>query len=164
MELNTTRLHLRRFTLADAPFLLKLLNTEGWKRNIGDRHVHTVEAAEKYLEERLFKGYIEGGMGFLLVELKEDGTPIGMSGTIKREALDHPDIGFAFLPEYFGKGYALESSIEVKRYAEEVLGYTTITGITLPENTPSIRLLEKLGLKFEKMVKDEGEDLMLFTT
>ncbi len=103
-------------------------------------------------------------MGFLLVELKEDGTPIGMSGTIKREALDHPDIGFAFLPEYFGKGYALESSIEVKRYAEEVLGYTTITGITLPENTPSIRLLEKLGLKFEKMVKDEGEDLMLFST
>src|SRR5688572_21540231 len=106
--LETQRLGLREFTRDDAVFIVELLNTPGWLQFIGDRNVKTKEQAIIYLENGPLKSYKENGFGSWMVELKEDKTPIGMCGILRRESLENPDIGFAFLPEYTGKGYAFE--------------------------------------------------------
>ncbi|MGZ3838578.1 MAG: GNAT family N-acetyltransferase [Flavisolibacter sp.] len=144
--LETERLGLRTFTLDDTAFIIELLNSPGWLQFIGDRNVKTREQAMAYLENGPMKSYIQNGFGLSLVERKEDGIPIGMCGIVKRDTLSHPDIGFAFLPEYNGKGYAMEMAEATLAYARDTLGLPTILAITLPENSRSIRLLEKIGL------------------
>src|SRR5688572_4300133 len=106
--LETARLRLREFTLEDTPFIIALLNSPGWLQFIGDRNVRTPEQARGYLEHGPFKSYRENGYGLCLVEQKESGNPVGMCGVLKRDTLDSPDIGFAFLPGFQGQGYALE--------------------------------------------------------
>lgn len=155
---------LREFTEDDAEFICKLLNSEGWLKYIGTRNINTSSDAEKYISEKLMPGYEKNGFGFYMAELK-DNTPIGMCGLIKREALEDIDIGFALLPEYEGKGYAYEAASATMDYAKNVLGLKKIAGITVPYNKPSIRLLEKIGLSFDKMINmpDDKEELMYFT-
>ena len=105
---ESKRLVLRRFTVADSGFILRLLNAENWLKFIGDRHVRTTRQAEDYLLNGPVRSYEVNGFGLSLVALKADSTPVGMCGLLKRQELEHPDIGFAFLPEYTGKGYAFE--------------------------------------------------------
>ena len=156
--LETERLGLREFTSDDAFFIVELLNTQGWLKFIGDRNVKTKEQAIEYLENGPIKSYEENDFGLWMVELKKDKTPIGMCGIIKRESLEHPDIGFAFLPEYFGKGYAFESASATLAYAKEKLGMEKILAITIPENEKSIRLLEKIGLSLEGSIAATAEE------
>jgi len=108
--LHTERLVLRKFTVEDTAFIIELLNTEGWLKYIGNRNVKTTEQAKEYLQNGPMKSYEENGFGLALVQLKTNQKPIGMSGLIKRNYLEHPDIGFAFLPGYTGHGYAFEIS------------------------------------------------------
>jgi RimJ/RimL family protein N-acetyltransferase len=98
------------------------------------------------------------------VEKKDDDKSIGMCGVLNRDTLDHPDIGFAFLPDYNGKGYALEIARATMIYAKEKLGIPRITAITLPQNYKSIKLLEKMGLKYYKrfVFPNSNEELLLF--
>jgi RimJ/RimL family protein N-acetyltransferase len=163
--LTTDRLTLRYFTTDDAPFLLKLLNSEGWIKYIGDRNVHTVADAIVY-NKRFTDHYTAHGFGFYLVELTESQTPIGMCGLCRREGLPDADIGFAFLPEYSGKGYAYESAAACMIHARKDCNIATILGITVPYNEKSIRLLERIGLVFEKKLFMAGDDeeLMLFSS
>ncbi|TAE06484.1 MAG: N-acetyltransferase [Bacteroidetes bacterium] len=145
---QTPRLTLRKFTLEDAPFIVSLVNSEGWLRFVGDRNIKTIEDAQQYITNSLIQGYIDNGFGLWLVERTDDREPLGMCGLVKRATLDCPDIGFAFLPAHTGKGYALESAKATLTYAQQTLGLPTIYGITLPENQKSIAVLEKIGLRF----------------
>ncbi len=162
--LETARLILRQFELTDAKFIVELVNTPGWLEFIGDRNIRTDEAAIHYLQNGPMKSYEENGFGLSMVELK-DGTPIGMCGILRRDTLESPDIGFSFLPAFMGKGYAFEIADATLNYAKTKLNVGPILAITLPTNIKSIRLLEKIGLKFKKTVyaPDKDEELMLFS-
>jgi RimJ/RimL family protein N-acetyltransferase len=162
--LETARLQLRELTPEDAPFIVKLVNTPGWLKYIGDRNIKTREQAINYLEQGPIKSYRENGFGLWLVEWKENKKPIGMCGFLKRDYLDHPDIGFAFLPEYHGKGFAHESAQECLSYAKNQLKLNIICAITLPSNGNSIKLLEKIGLKYVQpfQMPVNKEELLLY--
>jgi RimJ/RimL family protein N-acetyltransferase len=162
--LETERLCLREFTIKDSSFIIKLVNSPGWLANIGDRNIKNIEQAINYLENGPLKSYALNGFGLWMVELKDDKTPIGMCGIIKRDNLEMPDIGFAFLPEYHGKGYAFEMAKAVLNFAKEVLQLCTILAIVLPTNDSSIKLLQKIGMKFEKKFcfPNAAEELLMF--
>jgi len=165
VNIETERLQLREYTLSDAPFIFKLMNSEGWLKNIGDRNIKTLEDAEAYMQKNYLSSYEKHGFGPYLVTLKEDGTPIGSSGLYKRDNLEFPDVGFAFLSEFNGKGYAFESTQSVMKFAAEKLKLQTIVGITLQENVSSIKLLKKLGLSENgTYTYEDGEELLLFST
>ncbi len=150
--LETARLQLRPFTLADTGFILELLNSDTWIRFIGDRNVRNQQQAEAYLTGGPMKSYAEHGFGLSLVALKEGNKPVGMCGLLKRPQLDDPDIGFAFLPQYTGQGYAFEIAAKTLENGFSQFGLEKIVAITDPENASSVRLLEKLGMRFEKRI------------
>ena len=159
--LETERLMLRQFISNDADFILRILNEPSFIQNIGDRGVRTLEDARAYLTKGPIASYEQNGFGLYLVTLKETGASIGMCGLIKRNELEDVDIGYAFLPEYWSKGYAFEAAIAVKEYARAVIGLRRLVAITDPENQASIRLLEKIGLRFEKMIRLSEDDIEL---
>lgn len=162
---ETERLRLREFTREDAPFLLELLNTPEWIRFIGDRNIRTLDDAREYVSNRLVASYHRFGFGLYQVELKDSGTPIGMCGLVRREALDDVDLGFAFLPQYTGLGYAREAGTAAIRVAKQKVKSKRLLAITMVDNTSSINLLQKLGFSFEKTVTLAGEDqtLMMYS-
>ena len=160
--LETQRLTLREFVRNDAAFLLALLNSPGWLRFIGDRTPRSLDDAEKYIADRLVSSYQKFGFGFYVVTPKDSSIPVGMCGLVKRDTLDDVDIGFAFLPEYFGKGYALESASAVLKLGVERFHLKRIVAITNLDNTSSMKLLEKIGLTFEKVIKFGDGELNLF--
>lgn len=162
---ETDRLILSKITIDDAPFILELMNTLDWITYIGDRDVRTVEQAATYIKNNQLRAYETQNFGYYKVLLKaENSKPIGSFGLLKRETLDHVDIGFSLLPQYKGKGYGFEGASELMKLAKHTFNIKTICAITLPENEPSIKLLEKLGLSYEKTVKpfDDDKDLLLF--
>ncbi|AHM62771.1 acetyltransferase [Flammeovirgaceae bacterium 311] len=164
--LQTERLSVRELVLSDSPFILQLLNSAGWLRFIGDRNIKTEEGAKKYLEEGPIRSYGENGYGLWLVESREDARPMGMCGLLKRDNLDQPDLGFAFLPEFGGKGYAFEVAAAAFQYARATLGIPAVYAITLTENERSIKLLQKIGMKYIRPFKlpDTQTELLLFSS
>lgn len=150
--LSTSRLNLRQMTTADDAFMLSLLNEPSWLRFIGDRGVRTVEQAQAYLLNGAIDNYARLGFGFYLVERKEDGTAIGMCGLAQREFLDYPDLGFAYFPEFNGQGYAYEAAAAVLVYAKQQLGLSRILATTRLDNLRSAQLLEKLGMRLQKLI------------
>jgi len=159
--LETDRLLLNQPSTDDAEFILELLNEPSFIRNIGDRGVRTVEDARAYILNGLVMSYAKNGFGLNLVVLKATGESMGICGLIKRDTLDDVDIGYAFLPKFWSRGYAVEACAAVKRYAKDVIGLTRIVGIADPQNQGSIRVLEKIGLVFEKMVRLSDDDIEL---
>jgi ribosomal-protein-alanine N-acetyltransferase len=159
--LETDRLILRHFSEVDAAFILGLLNEPSFIQNIGDRKVRSIEGAKLYIKNGPVTSYAKNGFGLYLVELKETGEAIGMCGLIKRDTLKDVDIGYAFLPKFWFKGYAVEAALAVKQYARHIAGLRRIVAITDPQNAGSIRVLEKIGMKFEKMVKLSEDDIEL---
>ena len=164
--LETDRLILRWLSTDDAGFILELLNDPSWVQFIGDRGVRTLQEARDYILKGPLQMYARLGFGLYMTELKEGGTPLGICGLIKRDALEDVDIGFAFLPRFWGKGYAYEAASALMAYGKDVLGLKRIVAITSPDNHSSARLLEKLGLRFERMVRlpDDTQDIKLFAT
>jgi RimJ/RimL family protein N-acetyltransferase len=162
--LETERLNLRRLTGDDAEFVLELLNDASFIKNIADRGVRSVADARRYIVERFIAGYEKHGFGMYLVELKKTGAPAGICGLVKRDELADVDIGFAFLPRYWSKGYALESASAVKAYALDVLGLKRLVAITNPDNVGSIKVLERIGLRYERMIRlsDEAAEIRLY--
>jgi len=154
--LETDRLILRCLTKEDAGFILKLMNETDFHRFVGDRGLRTTEHAAAYLVEKILPSYAQFGFGLYRVELKRDRSVIGICGLVKRETLEWVDVGFAFLEGFRGKGYAFEAAKAVMDYGRAVLGLKRIVGVTAPENEISIRLLEKLGLRFEKKIHLPG--------
>jgi RimJ/RimL family protein N-acetyltransferase len=161
--LQTERLRLRHMTTDDAEFMLRMWNDPAWHRYIGDRGIRTIDAAREHILNGPVAMVARHGFGFHVVERKEDGRPIGVCGLAKRDFLDDVDIGYAFLPEYGGKGYAFEAAQGVLVQARE-LGLKRLVATVVPENAASIRLLEKLGLRLERTFKapDSTRALQLF--
>ena len=161
---ETDRLVLRRFATKDAEFILRLLNEPSFLRFIGDKGVKTLDDARQYIEKGPIDSYRRLGFGLYLVVLKESRASIGMCGFLKRESLEDVDVGFAFLPEFWSRGYAFEAASAVMAHGRDALGLSRILAVTTPDNTASIRLLEKLGMAFNRMVRlSRGEaELKLF--
>ncbi len=137
------------------------MNDPSFIRYIGDRKIRTIEGAKGYITNGPVASYAQNGFGLYLVELKESGESMGMCGLIRRNTLKDVDIGYAFLPKFWSRGYALEAAREMKRYAQEELGLKRLVAVVDPENPASIHLLEKLGMKFEKMVRLTPDDIEL---
>jgi RimJ/RimL family protein N-acetyltransferase len=159
--LETERLLLRQFTDEDAEFILALLNEPSFIQNIGDRGVRTLADANSYILNGPLASYAKNGFGLFLVILKETNESIGMCGLIKRDGLDDVDLGYAFLPKYWSKGYAVECAQATREYARDVIGLKRLVAITDPANAGSIRVLEKIGLRFEKMIRLSDDDIEL---
>jgi len=164
--LETARLILRWLSGEDAEFILRLLNEPSFVRFIGDKGVRTIDDARNYILRGPVDSYERFGFGLYLTELKDDGVPIGICGLLKRESLEDVDIGFAFLPQFWRKGYAFESASAVMTYGRKVVGLNRIVAITSPENDASIKVLEKLGLRFERMIKlsEDEPEIKLFAS
>ena len=161
---ETERLILKPADLEDADFFLKLYNLPSFIKFIGDRNLRTKEDAEKYILNR-FRTQLERlGFGNYVVIHKELNKKIGAVGIFEREGLDVLDIGFSFFPEFEGKGYAYESASNLKEIAKNDFGVSKLSAITSKENYSSQKLIEKLGLKFQKLVTlpDETEELMYY--
>lgn len=142
---ETPRLRLRYLTPDDAPFIVELLNEPSFIANVADRGVRTAEDARAYIEAGPRASYERHGFGLYLVELADSRDPIGICGLLRRDTLDAPDVGFAFLPAHWSKGYARESAGAVMRLARDRFGIERIVAITAPHNTASMKVLEALG-------------------
>lgn len=161
--LDAPRLTLRRLTEDDAPFILRLVNEPSWLRFIGDKGVRNLDDARRYLREGPLDMYARRGFGLYHVSTKHDGTPIGMCGLIKRDALPDVDIGFAYVPESWGNGYAVEAAEAVVAHARDDFRLKRLVAITSLDNTASIRVLMKIGLTFEKLIElTPGDPAKLF--
>lgn len=161
--LETDRLTLRRYTLNDAEFIFRLVNDPSWLRFIGDKNVHNLDDARRYLREGPLDMYERFGFGMYRVEEREGGTPVGMCGLIKRDTLPDADVGYAFLPEFRGKGYAFEAAAAVLAHGNRDFGLQRILAIVSPDNAGSIRVLEKAGMKFERLLEIRpGDPVKLF--
>ena len=157
--IEAERLYLRHLSPeVDAEFILELLNDPAWIRNIGDKGVRTITDARWYIWSGAVEDYKKLGFGLYLVALKESDIPIGICGILKRDYLDDVDIGFAFLEKFRSKGYASESAAAVMNYARDALGINRIAAITVPENAASIKVLERNGFHFEKIIKLPGNE------
>lgn len=155
---ETERLTLRHAAPDDAAFVLRLLNEPSFLKFIGDRGVRTRDDAAKYIADRFVASYERNGFGLWVVERKDSPGAIGISGLVKRDALPDPDIGFAFLPEFWARGFAYESAAAVKQYALDVLALPRLLAITNTDNAGSIRIVEKLGLTFLRTMSLPGDD------
>ena len=164
MILETERLALHELTAEDAPFILELLQSRGFKENIGDRGVRDLEGAAGYIE-RARAGYAANGFGLWRCDVKATGEAAGLCGLVKREGLEHPDIGYAFLERFWGRGYASETAAASVAYGRDVVGLKTIVAITAPANLGSIAVLEKIGMICAGVIQlpDHGGESSYFT-
>jgi ribosomal-protein-alanine N-acetyltransferase len=162
--IETERLLIREIVEDDAPFINALLNSSGFLKYIGDRGVRSDDDARTFIHERLRKSYEVNGYGLYAVLLKAESKPVGICGFVRRDTLPGPDLGFAFLPEFEGKGFGMESSTRMLEYGREELKFDDLYAITTLDNTGSIKLLEKLGFAFDKTIDmPNGETLKLFS-
>ena len=156
--LQTERLTLALLTLLDSEFIRALVNSKGWLDFIGERHVHSPEEARVYCQKIIDSPTVT----YWVVTQKEHGISIGIVTLVKRDYLDHHDIGFAFLPAYNGHGYAYEAAKAVLDTCWQQENYAQMLATTVPENTHSIRLLTKLGFRFDREIRVNDDRLLLF--
>lgn len=162
--LETERLVLRRLEPADAPFILELVNDPDWLTYIGDRGIRTLDDACNYIQGGPMAMYEQRGHGLYLVERKADGVPMGMCGLLKRDSLDDVDLGFALLPAYRGAGYVTEAARATLADGHGRLGLRCIVAIVSPGNAASARVLERVGMRFERAIDapEDGHALHLY--
>lgn len=162
--IETDRLVLTPMSLDDAAFVYELVNSKEWIENIGQRNVHSIEEAAKYIQDKMINHYAKHGYGNYLMSKKSDGTKVGCISLYNREDVEGVDIGFAMLPEYMKQGYAYEGADKIKSIAEHSFKLSGITAFTTKENLGSQKLIEKLGLPFKKTILfgDEKEELLFY--
>ena len=161
----TSRLALREMDSAvDAEFIFRLLNTPKFLKYIGDRGIRSADEAVEFIENRYRQSYRDHGFGLYTVELISNRAQIGICGFVRRDTLPEADIGFAFLPEFEGNGYGREAAAATLKFGREKLGLTRILAITSPDNDASVRLIEKLGFTFERLIENGGETVKLFAS
>lgn len=162
--IRSERLQLRELELQDDEFILDLLTEAPFVRFIGDKGVRNLPDAREYILKGPMDSYRRFGFGLYLAMLADSGLPIGICGLVKRDTLPDVDVGFAFLTRYWSRGYAAESAAAVLAYATQQLQLPRIVAITAPDNLASIAVLEKIGLRFERMVRltENGEELKMF--
>jgi RimJ/RimL family protein N-acetyltransferase len=155
--LSTERMTLSQLGPGDAPFILELLMSPAFIDNIGDRGVRDLDGAQEYIA-RQREGYAEHGYGLWRADLTATGETAGICGLVKRDGLEHPDVGYAFLERFWGRGLASEGAAATLTYARERLGLPTVVAITKPENKGSRAVLERIGMKFIGLIDLPGHD------
>ena len=162
---ETSRLTLRHLNETDGDFIFRLLNEPSFLEFVGDKGVRTIEDAKTYISDGPMASYSEHGFGLYLVERSADGAPIGMCGLLKRDTLDDVDIGFALLPEFWSQGYAVEASQAVLGSARTAHGLDRVVAITAQHNAASKRVLERIGMHFDKLIQSaaETDEICLFS-
>lgn len=165
VKINTERLLIQAMTIIDAGFMLQLMNTPTWINHIGNRQIYDNTAASNYIVNNIINSYNVNGFGLYLVKTKPDNKAIGICGIVKREGLAIPDLGFALLPTYTGKGFATEASKAIVAYARDHLGLSELAGITKLDNKASISVLEKVGMSFQRMIQlpQDSAEFALFS-
>jgi ribosomal-protein-alanine N-acetyltransferase len=163
LVLQTERLRLRELGAADADFVLELLTDPDFVRFIGDRGVHDLESAKSYIASGPQASYAQHGHGLWLAEIAATGEPAGMCGLVRRASLDRPDLGYAWLPRFRGRGYAAEAAAAVLEFGLTTLRLSRVLAIVTPDNAPSRRLLEKLGMQSEGERDFDGESLFVYS-
>ncbi|PHS15395.1 MAG: hypothetical protein COA86_13980 [Kangiella sp.] len=167
--IKSTRLVIREFNHEDAEFIIKLLNEPSFIENIADKGIKNQQDAIKYLNDGPIASYKKFSFGLWLVELlpeahsKRNPIPIGMCGLLKREELEDVDLGYAFLPNYCGKGYAEESAKVVLETAKKQFNLNRVVAITKVGNQSSEKLLGKLGFNYEKRLQLYGDENKYFS-
>ena len=156
--METARLRMKPVTVNDAELMLTIWNDPAFIRNVTDRGIRTLEQSRDAIKDGAQKLFEDYGYGPYCMSLKSDGSMIGICGLFRRDNLDDPDIGFGVLPDFVGKGYAGEAAQAVVDYARDTLKIGVLTAIVSPENAPSIGLIEKLGLTYERMITMPGDD------
>lgn len=144
---DSSRLTFRQASLADAPFFLRMLNEPDYHRFIGDKGVNDISAAENHITEKIVASFEANGFGLWIVETKVGGHPIGTCGLVNRPGFEHPDLGYSFLSEFHGQGYATEAARAVVEHSEKALNLNQLLGIVVPENIRSVRVLRKCGFE-----------------
>ncbi len=158
-QIETKRLIVRAVEAErDAAFVLRTLNEPDFIANVADRGVRTVEQAADYIREKFLPGHQRYGVGYCVVKLKSSGAPVGTCGLMKRGTFEDFDIGYSTLQEFSGNGYAFEAATALMQYGRTELGLKRIIAFTSPTNAKSAHLLEKLGLRYERMVQVPGFD------
>ncbi len=158
LSIETERLQLCSMCTEDAAFMYRLLNSAGWLKFIGDRHIHTIADASIYIDKLNHNDNIV----YWKVNERNTGDTMGIITLVKRNFLTNVDIGFAFLPEYMGKGYALEATNAILKFLFENEIEVAVMAITDLDNEPSIKLLEKIGMKFLYQITENGEELFVY--
>jgi ribosomal-protein-alanine N-acetyltransferase len=163
---ETERLIIRPMSLDDADLILELYNMPKFIEFIGDRNIKSLSDAENYIKAKFLPQFEKSGFGNYLIVLKEGNQKIGGVGIFEREGLDIVDIGFSVLERFEGKGLMFEAAQKVKSIGMDDFGLTKISAITVKDNFSSQKLIEKLGLKFQKYVTlpNETEELMYYET
>jgi [ribosomal protein S5]-alanine N-acetyltransferase len=163
---ETLRTRIRLLTAADAPFIRDLLNQPSFLRYIGDRQVRTDDEAGHFIDARYMQSYRDHGFGLWVVESRETGEPMGICGFVRRETLPDADMGFAFLPQFEGQGFAFEAADAALRYGRGTLGLTRVLAIAQMDNARSHTLLTRLGFQFDSLLTlpGENEPLSLFVS
>ncbi len=157
-KIITQRLILSPITEDDYSFMFVLVNTKGWLEFIGDRKVHSSEDSIKYIQ----KIQKTKDLTYWVVRIKDSNASIGIISFLKRSYLENFDIGFAFLPEFYGYGYAYEAAKEVLAVVSKQPEHAKVLATTIPENTNSIKLLTKLGFHLEKEIEIQNEKLHVY--
>ena len=151
--LQTPRLILREYTEADAEDFLRLNSDPEVMRYVPDQPMKTIEEARGVLVSRPMVDYRERGFGRYACILKSSGEHIGFCGLKYLKEIDDIDLGFRFLPAHWGMGFATEAASACVDYGFEKLALNKILGFAEPENHASIRVLEKVGMKFVDVVR-----------
>lgn len=159
---ETDRLIVRQFSDTDTEFVVRLLNEKSFIRFIGDKNVRTNADAMNYLITGPISSYQANGFGLNLVLLKETGVPIGMCGLLKRDELNCPDLGFAFFPEFWGKGYANEAADSVLKKEIATHRLNRVLAVTFDDNLSSNGLLKKIGFSFNGTIELYGSQNNLY--
>ena len=159
--IETPRLYLREFELSDARSMFDLNSDKEVIKYTGDDHFSSESEALNFIKN--YDHYKNHGFGRWAVILKENNTFIGWTGLKLNEENDI-DIGFRFFRKYWGRGYASESAEAVLDYGFNFLKIDLIVGRVAPENKASVRILEKLGMKFKKEGSCHGiEDARIYS-
>lgn len=152
MILETERLVVREFRLDDVEAFFELCTNPDVIRYTGDRGVANLEQARGYLANYPMADYRKHGFGRWACVLKSNGLVIGFAGLKWLDELQDVDIGYRFLPAYWGIGLATEASRPVIEYGFTRCKLPHILGLVDPENVASVRVLEKLGMRFIEMI------------
>lgn len=153
MQTETARMTLRPFTPEDAHSFLILSSHPDIIRYTGRQAMTSTEEARQAMEKSVLRDYQQYGYGRLACICKATGNIIGFAGLKYVPQLRETDIGYRFLPEYWGQGLATEASHMLLRYGRETLGLSRIVGIVDPENKASVGVLLKLGMVYEKNIR-----------
>ncbi len=162
--LETERLILRPFNIDDATALYAMGSHPEVIRYAGNTPMASVDAAREMLANVIFQDYAVRGYGRFACVWKETGNVIGFSGVKYIADLDDSELGYRFMPEYWGKGLATESAVASIDFARDTLGLKRLIGLVHPDNHNSAKVMLKMGFDLERkqsfaLVQDVDVDL-----